>query len=415
MRILHSVWRKLTQSRAVETAGSLEAAFFESVYRLAFINGLSTADNYMEYMIYSSSVRMLSTLLVGLEIWKALDNSLSLDELISSVNVVIIHLITIWKLMIMVRNQKVFKKLAKALESPSFDISTQNRKNIVNYWALTHKKYLKVLLTLSYLTLAVWQLYPIVDGIDFNLMVDIKLPFTYDSLLPYVLTYSVVGLMFNYASSMVIMSEVIMQAHLIPLVCQFNVLADCFENVFEECAMEFPDINKHELVKNTMFVEKYRKRLGDLVKQHREILNQTTDLKTILSAPMLGQLASSGVLICFVGYQATAAVTENLGKFVMSLFYLGYNMFTLYIICRWCEEITTQSQRIGQSAYFSGWESGVSHVPGARATIIMVIARSNKPLVFLAGGMYTLSLTSYTSLVKASYSALNILLTTKHE
>lgn len=29
------------------------------------------------------------------------------------------------------------------------------------------------------------------------------------------------------------------------------------------------------------------------------------DLKAILSAPMLGQLACSGLLICFVGYQAT--------------------------------------------------------------------------------------------------------------
>nr|XP_049694579.1 odorant receptor 13a [Helicoverpa armigera] len=422
MWFLHSVWRKLTQSRAVDSAGPLERAFFESVYRLAFVTGLSTSDDYMGYMIYSSCARMLSALVVICEIWHALGNNMSLDELISSVNVIFIHLITLWKLMIMVSNKKVFKKLARALESPSFDISTENRQAIVNHWVLTHKKYLKVLLCLAYLTLAVWVLHPLVDDMDFNLMVDVKLPFAYDSPLRYVISYLFVGTMFSYASSMVIMSEVIMQAHLIPLVCQFNVLANCFENVFEECASDFlvgaicfPDINKHELVKHNPFVEKYRKRLGNLVKQHREILDQTTDLKTILSAPMLGQLACSGLLICFVGYQATATIAENLGKFVMSLFYLGYNMFTLYIICRWCEEITIQSQRIGQSAYFSGWESGVSHVPGARATIILVIARSNKPLVFLAGGMYTLSLTSYTSLVKASYSALNILLTTKHE
>nr|WKF45266.1 odorant receptor 67a [Spodoptera frugiperda] len=416
MRVLSYVWKSISQSKALELAGPLETAFFASVYRLSFFVGLSMSDDYLLYTLYSSFIRIICSLVVWFEIWHVLGNTdVSLDQIISSVNVIFIHLVTIWKLVTMVKNKSIFKRLAKALESSSFDMSSPRIQCVINNWILISNQYFKMLLRLGLLTLTVWESYPMIDEIKFNLMVDVKLPFEYQSLLTYIVTYIAVAIMFAYASLMVIISELIMQAHLIRLICQFDVLADCFENIFEECAEEFPDLTKHELVKDKTFVDKYVKRLGDLVAQHREILDQTNDLRTILSAPLLGQLTCSGLLICFVGYQATATIAENLGKFVMSLLYLGYNMFTWYLMCRWCEEITIKSQRIGEAAYFSGWESGISLAPGARATITLVIARANKPLVFVAGGMYTLSLSSYTTLVKASYSALNILLTMSHE
>ncbi|KOB69859.1 Odorant receptor [Operophtera brumata] len=143
----------------------------------------------------------------------------------------------------------------------------------------------------------------------------------------------------------------------------------------------------NDLTKNKEFTSKYLKRLGNLIEQHDLILAYTMELRAILSGPLLGQLVASGTLICFVGYQATTTIVENIIKCLMSLFYLGYNMFGLYIICRWCEEITIQSRNIGEAVYSSGWETGLSTLPGVRSTIIMVIARANKPLVFSAGGI----------------------------
>ncbi|CAH1647016.1 unnamed protein product [Spodoptera littoralis] len=235
---------------------------------------LSTSDDYVLYTMYSSFIRIISALVVWFEIWSVLGNTdVSLDQIISSVNVIFIHLVTFWKLVTVVKNKRIFKKLAKALESSNFDMSTERRKGIVNDWILINNKYLKVVLTLGCLTLIVWESYPMIDELKFNLMVDVKLPFEYQSLLTYMVTYTAVAIMFAYASLMVIISELMMQAHLIRLICQFDVLADCFENIFEECAEEFPDLKKHELVKDKTFVDKYVKRLGDLVAQHREILD----------------------------------------------------------------------------------------------------------------------------------------------
>ncbi|XP_075971492.1 uncharacterized protein LOC142973553 [Anticarsia gemmatalis] len=410
MEVIGSLWRKLTPSKALDKSTPLERRFFETVYRLSFLIGLSNWDDNIPYTLYTIVLRILAVLVVLMEIWHAASDKLSLDEMISAVNVIIIHTLTCWKIITMVRNREMYKKLSKALESPYFDISTKGRRELAEHWANTHKKFMTLLLVIANATLAFWYTFPLIDDVEYNLMTEVHVPVKYDSPFRYVIAYIVVGLMFLSASHMVVVTEVIMQAYLLPLICQYAVLANCFENVFDDCAEDFGGVKRDELINNRRFIDKCTERLGNLVDQHLMILKQTMDLRSILSAPMLGQLCGSGMLICFVGYQATATVSENPGKFMMSVGYLGYNMFTLYLICRWCEEITSQSQKIGQAAYCSGWEGGLSMVPGVKATIMIVIVRSNKPLVFRAGGMYDLSLSSYTNLVKASYSALNILL-----
>ncbi|KOB69812.1 Odorant receptor [Operophtera brumata] len=71
-------------------------------------------------------------------------------------------------------------------------------------------------------------------------------------------------------------------------------------------------------------------------------------------------------------------LTVNAAKTVNSLFFLGYNIFELYIICRWCDEIRVQSQNIGEAVYCCGWESGVSLLPGVKQSVKLVIARTQK-------------------------------------
>ncbi|CAH0729271.1 unnamed protein product, partial [Brenthis ino] len=102
------------------------------------------------------------------------------------------------------------------------------------------------------------------------------------------------------------------------------------------------------------------------------------ELKKSISTPMLGQLVASALLICFVGYQASA------------------------------------SENIGNSIYCSGWERGLTAMPGIRARLLLVAIRTSKPVVFTAGSLFDLSLSSYTTLVKTSYSAVTVLRRFQH-
>ncbi|CAH2071614.1 unnamed protein product, partial [Iphiclides podalirius] len=168
------------------------------------------------------------------------------------------------------------------------------------------------------------------------------------------------------------------------------------------------------MFKDERFKRKYAERLRNLINQHRFILNNTLELRNILSGPMLCQLAVSTILICSIAYQVILSISVNLTKCLMSLFYLGYNMTILYVLCSCAEEVTIQNEGIGTALYCSGWERGLATIPGVRSSLLLILTRANKPLVLTAGGMYDLSLASYANLVKTSYSALTVLLRFRH-
>ncbi|XP_028025909.1 odorant receptor 13a-like [Bombyx mandarina] len=416
MELLKCAWRKVSHTRALEqSSGRLESLFFESVYRVTYITGLSSSDRTIIYLVYSISVKLMILLLVCGEVWYSISETSSLDEIAAGINATLIQFIAIYRYKNMIDHKDMYKRFATSMESPHFDTSTDKRKKLVVFWAERNEKYLKLLLALGNCTLAAWFLYPLVDELDYNLIVGVHLPFEYKTPSRYPLAYITVVIAFIYVSYFVMVTDLIMQAHLLHLLCQFNVLADCFENMLNDCVKGFEGIPLLRLLKNKQFTTKYTKRLGNLVEQHNRILNNTISLRDTLSYPMLGQLAASGTLICFIGYQATTTVTVSLVKCLMSLLFLCYNVFELYIICLWSEEITIQGCSIGEAIYCSGWECGLATLPGVRSTILLVIARANKPLVLTAGGMYKLSLIAYTTLVKTSYSALTVLLRFRHD
>nr|QNS36222.1 olfactory receptor 25 [Mythimna separata] len=415
MGLVKNLWRKLTHTKALDqSSGRLETVFFESIYRIAYVTGMSTSDHGILYLIYSNMVKLMIVLLVCGEVWFGFTRTSSLDEVAASINATVIQFITIYRYKNMMAHKDFYKKLASSMESPYFDISTEERKKLVDFWYQTNERYLKLLLALGNCTLAAWFIFPLLDDVEYNLIVGIRLPFYYMTPERYPLAYTIVVISFFYISHFVMVTDLKMQTHLMHLLCQFTVLADCFENLLRDCRPGFEDVAENNLVYNKSFADKYTKRLGELVQQHKLILSHTMNMRDTLSGPMLGQLAASGTLICFIGYQATTTL-DDIAKCLMSCLFLGYNLFDFYIICRWCEEITNQSAKVGEAIYCSGWECGLSKLPGVRSTILFVIARANRPLVLTAGGMYDLSLTSYTTLVKTSYSALTVLLRFRHD
>ncbi|XP_023947854.1 odorant receptor 13a-like [Bicyclus anynana] len=413
MGALNYVWRKLTNTNAMQLAsGKFEIDFFESVYRLIYFVGLSSSDFSVPYLIYSVVVKTSLVLLVFCELWHLFTVRWTIDGITNSTNVILIQIGAYYRYKVMSINKDIFKDLASSMESRDFDQSTSQRREILSVWQKRNESSLKLLLSLGTCTLMAWFTYPLMDDLDYNLMLELRLPFDYKTpaLYPYVYMANVLSLF--YISYFVMSTDLVMQSHLMHLLCQFAVLNDCFKNILTDCKMILNDerLDLKSVHLNVKFRKEYIKRLRKLVNQHVFILNNTLRLRDVMSVPMLAQLVCSTVLICSIGFQVATSVNVNLTKWLMSVFYLGYNMFVQYVICRWCEEIKIQSEGIGEAVYCSGWENGIVMVPGVRTSILLILARANKPVRLSAGGMYDLSLEAYATVVKASYTALTVLL-----
>nr|WCC57404.1 odorant receptor 4 [Papilio glaucus] len=409
MDVLKFVWIKLTPTQALEqSCGKMEKAFFETTYRLVYITGLSTYECSTFYAIYSKIIKTIIGLFICAELWNLASEADSLDGIIANINVTIIHIIAVYRYMNMVSNKVLYKKLAASTQVTNFDTSTKERRKLVEFWASENEKYLRLLLSLGMCTLSIWYVYPLVDDLEYNLVVTMRLPFDYRNPTLYPPTYLATIITFNQVGLFVMVNDIVMQAYLIHLICQYSVLANCFENIVADCSHK--GLGHTKLTLNNQFKVKYLKRFDNLIDQHKFILKNSMMLRDTLSLPMLCQVASSGMLICLAGYQVALTVKMSITKFLASLLYLGYNVFELFIFCRWCDEIKIQSENISNAVYCSNWESGAALVTGVRARIMLVNARAQKSLVMSAGGFSDLSLVAFTTLMKTSYSALTVLL-----
>nr|AST36284.1 putative odorant receptor OR62 [Hedya nubiferana] len=416
MDLLTSLWRAITHTKALEeSSGQMETAFFESVYRVTYIAGLSNTDHGFFYKLYSYTVKLMITLFMMGEIWYMISFLSTLDIFIEQMNVIVIQSMAVFRYKYMRMNEHVYKKLAASMQMSNIDTSTPARKALVESWIQRNERYLKILLGLGSLTLAAWYVYPLVDDLEYNLTVELRLPVDYRTPARYPIAYLITLIAFHYTAFFIMVNDVIMQAHLIHLICQYTVLADCFENILKDCEKEFKGLDRNELIRNSRFREAYVIRLGFLVDQHQHILEHTLELRKTISPPMLGQVMASGLQICFAGYQVALTLTVSFTKFFMSLLFLGYNLFELFVVCRWCDEIKIQSENIRHALYCSGWECGVGNMAGVRARFLLILARASKPVVLTAGGISDLSLNSYADLVKTSYSALTVLLRLRHD
>ncbi|XP_026322475.1 uncharacterized protein LOC113232064 [Hyposmocoma kahamanoa] len=384
MSALKSAWLAATAPALEKSTGKLELAFFECVYRTTYATGLSFSDKQtMYYYIYSYTVKVIIVLFIASEFWYLFSISSSFDTVIDNITVTVLHFIYLYRYKTMMGSKVVYKKLAASLDSPYFDVTTTSRKKILRHWLKMQHKCIWLLLTISSCGLVLWYVHPLSDEIEYNYPATVRFP--YDSLVRttewYIVAYIVVLFMFNYTSYLVVITDLIMQAQLIPLVCQYAVLCDCFENIITDSSKGFSDLDDKQLFANDKFQNIYYSRLRKLVEQHKIIL--------------------------------AYALNKSMIKTIMNFFYLIYNMFMFYLLCNWCDEIKLQSQRVGDSVYLSGWERGAVALPGVRARLMIIVSRAFKPLAFSAGGISDLSLISYTTLVKTSYSALTVLLSVR--
>ncbi|KAI8424148.1 hypothetical protein MSG28_002742 [Choristoneura fumiferana] len=240
MALLASLWRRLTPTKALEdSSGKLETAFFESVYRVIYITGWSNSDHGVGYQLYSSWVKLMMTLFGVGETWYLVSSYHFLDIFIEQLNVMVIQWTALVRFKSMRVHKHIYKKLAASMESSNFDTSTPVRMALVEYWRLRSEKYLKVIYLLGTCTLTMWFVYPLIDDVECNLMVAVRLPLDFCTPMRYPVAFLTTMIAFIYVAYFVMTNDVIMQAHLMHLLCQYDVLIDCFEKIVADCEKDF--------------------------------------------------------------------------------------------------------------------------------------------------------------------------------
>nr|UTN00937.1 odorant receptor [Semanotus bifasciatus] len=148
-----------------------------------------------------------------------------------------------------------------------------------------------------------------------------------------------------------------------------------------------------------------KKKFNDNVLLHYEILRFVSAIEDTFSVGILIQIFASVLVICFTGFQMLIVSQESI-QFVSLFLYFMCMMAQVAMYCWFGHYLIASSDAINQSVYMSNWyESDIS----LKRSIIIFMERSKKPIILRAGNMFPLSLVTFTSVIRSSYSYFAVL------
>ncbi|KAH0548918.1 hypothetical protein KQX54_004314 [Cotesia glomerata] len=148
------------------------------------------------------------------------------------------------------------------------------------------------------------------------------------------------------------------------------------------------------------------------IKHHQKLTWIVKELNSVFSSSMMTQLATSATMICLAGFQAVLGSNDK-SSFMKFTVYLGATFTQLLYWCWFSNQLLYQAISLTTGIWMSGWEHQFPLNVKNLLTISML--RTLKPLQLKAGNFFTLSLETFVSILKSSYSFFALLSSTTQQ
>ncbi|XP_014483199.1 PREDICTED: odorant receptor 13a-like isoform X3 [Dinoponera quadriceps] len=144
-----------------------------------------------------------------------------------------------------------------------------------------------------------------------------------------------------------------------------------------------------------------------LIERHNKVITFSENFDKLFSFMALMQVFWNTLVICFLGLLIVTSVHNNADVILIRAVIAYCNiMLETFIFCFAGEYLSYKSISLGNAGYESLW---YNMSPTHSKNILFFIMRSQKQLTITAGGMTSLSLEVFTSIMKASASYISVL------
>ncbi|KAL6255133.1 hypothetical protein P5V15_013463 [Pogonomyrmex californicus] len=156
----------------------------------------------------------------------------------------------------------------------------------------------------------------------------------------------------------------------------------------------------------------FAERFGRSIRNHQRLLAVIDDFNELFSVGMFVQMLSSTTMICLTCFQATLVIGQSSNTCKFSI-YLMAALSQLFYICWQGNEVMYQSASLTQSQWLSKWDDEFSTKIGR--LLILPIIFSRRTINLKAGVFYVLSMGTFITILKGSYSFFALLNTIHSE
>ncbi|XP_047533644.1 odorant receptor Or1-like [Vanessa atalanta] len=148
-------------------------------------------------------------------------------------------------------------------------------------------------------------------------------------------------------------------------------------------------------------------RLQNCVVRHQTVLAQTKLLQNCFSASIFAQFCVSMIIICVTAYQlAFVRESTSLARVISMVAYLTVMMLQVFLYCYQGNQLVEESEGVSGAAYECPWY--ILNIP-IRRSLLLVMTRTRRAARLTAAGFTELSLSSFMSIIKASYTFFTVL------
>ncbi|KAL4708368.1 hypothetical protein ACJJTC_019604 [Scirpophaga incertulas] len=167
----------------------------------------------------------------------------------------------------------------------------------------------------------------------------------------------------------------------------------------DTCALE------HENMGNDATI---RRRLIQCIQHHQKIVWFIKEVESVTAITVAAQFFGTAWIICMIVYRMVSVIfftTEFLSMFI----YFTCMLWQLYMYSYYGTQVKVESEFVCQSAYCSKW---LAMSPGTRRqllTVMTVVSVSAKPITLLVAKIVPITLQTYISVLRASYTLFTVL------
>ncbi|XP_057331123.1 odorant receptor 85f-like isoform X4 [Microplitis mediator] len=183
---------------------------------------------------------------------------------------------------------------------------------------------------------------------------------------------------------------------------QTNILQYRFKKVIK--ALEKINLkNSADQVKNHKDAEKNI--ITEWVECHIAVLSFSDYVYEIFSKPVFLQYCSSSIMLCGTVYYFSSIPMDYVECISTMVFIIG-TILQIFMCCMSAHQLTLQFADLNDAMYNTDW---FNLSINAKKSMIIIVLKTFQPVVFMSGYIVTLSIESFKSVMKLSYSIYNVL------
>nr|XP_015839868.1 PREDICTED: odorant receptor 46a, isoform A-like [Tribolium castaneum] len=297
------------------------------------------------------------------------------------------------------------EKCIRYFENPQFVTLRENQTEIIKTHSEICKRNSKAFAIFMTTAVLIWATKPFLFG-ENNFPVDVWLPFDpktdlkkYYLLYVFVASGVVYGCVANGAMDPLIAGLVCLAAG------HFKVLKDNLQYLYkytrEDLEKQRIKIPTNQIFKCKLFHQK----LKDCIRHHIAILQFVKMYETNFSFIVFNQFLFSILILGFLIFQLS--ILEPLSyEFLQAIIYMVCVVVQIYFYCYYGTILYEESNSLNDAVYMGNW---YKYDIKSRKTLLILMERSKKPCIVTAGKVLDLSLVTFTTILRRSYSLLAVL------